>query len=205
MTTKLLPAGALMALLALPAAAQNSPQGTPTRIRGTVEKLDGQTLTVKSREGPSMTVALAPNFMVSGCVAKSLADIKPGDFVASTSLKGPDGKLKAIEVHIIPENLRGVVPEAQLPWDLVPDSIMTNATLAQITSAPEGHVMKVTFKGNEAEVAVPDGIPIVGYVPADASLLKPGAAVFISAQKQPDGTLTAARVTAEKDGVKPPL
>ena len=191
--------------LALPAFAQAPPAGPPTRIRGTVERLDGQTLTVKSREGPSMTVVLGQNFTVSGCVAKSRADIKPGDYVASTSLKGPDCRLKAIEVHIIPENLRGVVPEAQLPWDLVPDSIMTNATLAQITSAPQGHVMKVTFKGNEAEVAIPDGIPIVGYVPADASLLKPGAAVFITAQKQADGTLTAARVTAEKDGVKPPL
>jgi hypothetical protein len=198
-------AAVFIVALAVPAFAQAPPAGAPTRIRGTVEKLDGQTLTVKSREGPSIAVVLGPNFTVSGCVAKSLADIKPGDFVASTSLKGPDGKLKALEVHIIPENLRGVVPEAQYPSDLVPDSIMTNATLAQITSAPQGHVMKVTFKGNEAEVTIPDGIPIVGYVPADASLLKPGAAVFITAQKQADGTLTAARVTAEKDGVKPPL
>jgi hypothetical protein len=189
----------------LPALAQAPPAGPPTRIRGTVEKLDGQNLMVKSRDGQSLTVSLAPNFTVSGVVAKSLVDIKPGDFVASTSLKGPDSKLKAIEVHILPENLRGVVAEAQSPWDLVPDSIMTNAILAQITKAPEGHVMKVTFKGNEAEVTIPDGIPIVGYVPADAGLLKPGAAVFISAQKQPDGTLTAARVTAEKDSVKPPM
>src|SRR5207302_3197213 len=139
-------------------------------------------------DGQSLTVVLAPNCTVAGVVAKSLADSKTGDFVASTSLKGPDGKLKAIEVHILPENLRGVVAEAQLPWDLVPDSIMTNATLAQITSAPQGHVMKVTFKGTETEVAIPDGIPIVGYVPADAGLLKPGAAVFITAQKQADGT-----------------
>jgi hypothetical protein len=198
-------AALFIAALALPAFAQAPPAGPPTRIRGTIEKLEGQTLTVKSRDGQSLMVVLAPNFTVSGVVAKSLADIKPGDFVASTSLKGPDGRLKAIEVHIIPDNLRGVVAEAQMPWDLVPDSIMTNATLAQITSAPEGHVMKVTFKGNEAEVIVPAGIPIVGYVPADASLLKPGAAVFISAQKQADGALTAARVAAEKDGVKPPL
>jgi hypothetical protein len=188
-------------LLALPVLAQ-SPL---TRIRGTVDKLDANTLTVKSRDGQTLTVALAPNFTVSGVVAKSLADIKPGDFVASTSVRGPDGKLKAIEVHILPDNLRGVVAEAQLPWDLVPDSIMTNAILAQITEAPGGHVMKVTFKGEEAEVTIPPGIPIVGYAPGDAGLLKPGAAVFIVAQRQADGTLTAARVTAEKDGVKPPL
>jgi hypothetical protein len=198
-------AAAFIVLLVLPALAQAPPEGTPTRIRGTVEKLDGNTLVVKSRDGQMLTVALAPNFAVSGVVAKSLADIKPGDFVASTSLKGPDGRLKAIEVHILPENLRGVVTEGQLPWDLVPDSIMTNATMAQITSVPEGHLMKVTFKGNEAEVTIPPGIPIVGYVTADTGLLKPGAAVFIGARKLADGTLTAARVTAEKDGVKPPL
>ena len=190
-----------VAVLALSAAAQNA----PTRIRGTVEKLDGQTLMVKSRDGQSLSIALAPDFTVRAVVAKTIADIKPGDFVASTSVKGPDGKLRAIEVHILPESLRGVAREGQFPWDLVPDSLMTNATAAQITSAPEGQVMRVTYKDGEAEVTIPPGIPIVGYVPGDASLLKPGATVFITAQKNADGSLTASGVTAEKDGVKPPM
>ena len=194
-----------LASLALPAAAQNPPEGTPTRIRGTVERLDGQTLLVKSRDGQSLSIALAPNFTVRGVVAKTVADIKPGDFVASTSVKDPDGKLRAIEVHILPESLRGVAREGQFPWDLVPEGIMTNATAAQITSAPQGQVIKVTYKDGEAEVTIPPGIPIVGYVPGDPSLLKPGAAVFITAQKKADGSLTASAVTAEKDGVKPPM
>ena len=197
-------AAVFIALLALPALAQTPPEGTPTRIRGTVDKLDGQTLTVKSRDGQLLTVALAPNFTVRGVVAKGVADIKVGDYVASTSVKGPDGKLKAIEVHIFPENMRGTA-EGQFPWDLVPESVMTNATVAQITAAPQGQVMKVTYKGSEAEVAVPPGIPIVGYVPADTNLLKSGITIFIVARKQADGTLTAASVTAEKDGVKPPM
>jgi hypothetical protein len=190
-----------VAVLALSAAAQNP----PTRIRGTVEKLDGQTLMVKSRDGQSLPIALAPDFTVRAVVAKTIADIKPGDFVASTSVKGPDGKLRAIEVHILPESLRGVAREGQFPWDLVPDSLMTNATAAQITSAPQGQVIKVTYKDGEAEVTLPPGTPIVGYVPGDPSLLKPGAAVFIIAQKGGDGSLTASAVTAEKDGVKPPM
>ena len=192
--------------LALPAAGQNAPDTTPARIRGTVDKLDGQTLLVKSRDGQSLSIALAPNFAVLGVVAKSVSDIKPGDYVASTSVKGPDGELKAIEVHIFPENMRGVA-EGQFPWDLVPDSVMTNATVAQVAAAPEGQVIKVTYKGGgEVEVTIPPGIPIVGYVPADAGLLKPGAAIFIVAQKKKDdGSLSAARVTAEKDGVKPPM
>jgi hypothetical protein len=194
-------AAIFVAALALSAAAQNP----PARIRGTVEKLDGQTLMIKSRDGQSLSIALAPNFTVRAVVAKTVADIKPGDFVASTSVKGPDGKLRAIEVHILPESLRGVALEGQFPWDLAPDSLMTNATAAQITSAPEGQVMRVTYKDGEAEVTIPPGIPIVGYVPGDASLLKPGATVFITAQKNADGSLTASGVTAEKDGVKPPM
>ena len=134
----------------------------PARIRGTVEKLDGQTLIVKSRDGQSLSIALAPNFTVRAVVAKTVGDIQPGDFVASTSVKGPDGKLRAIEVHILPESLRGVAREGQFPWDLVPGSLMTNATAAQITSAPEGQVIKVTYKDGEAEVTIPPAFRLLG-------------------------------------------
>lgn len=194
-------------LLALPAdaqAPQGSPEGTRTRIRGTVEKLDGQNLMIKSRDGQQMTIALAPDFTVQGVAKRNLADIKAGDYVASTSVKGADGQLHAVEIHIFPEAMRGVA-EGQQAWDLVPDSIMTNATVSGITAAPQGQVLKVTFKGGEAEVMVGPDTPIVTYVPGDAGLLKPGAAIFCVALKKPDGTLTAARVTAEKDGVKPPM
>jgi hypothetical protein len=204
MWSKLLVAGALVALLASPAAAQNAPEGTSTRIRGTVEKLDGQTLTVKSREGPQLTIALAPNFTVSAVVKKSLADIKTGDYVGAASRKGSDGKLHALEVLIFPEALRGT-GEGERPWDLVPDSLMTNATVAGVASAAQGQVLKVAYKGGESEIIVPGDIPIVTFAPGDSSLLKPGAAIFTGALKKPDGSLTATRVTAEKDGVKPPM
>ena len=204
MTTKLLFAGALIALLALPAAAQNTPQSTPTRIRGTVEKLDGQTLTVTSREGPELTIVLAPDVAVSYLVKKGLGDIKAGDYVATTSMKGTDGKNHAVELRIFPESLRGVA-EGQFPWDLMPDSLMTNATVSGVTAAPQGQTLKVNYKGNESEIVVGTDIPIFGYGSGDATLLKPGAAVFLVAQKKPDGSLSAGRVTAEKDGVKPPM
>jgi hypothetical protein len=204
MTTKLLFVGALIALLALPAAAQNAPEGTPTRVRGTVEKLDGQTLTVKSRDGQPLTIALAPNVIVAYLVKKSLADIKAGDFVASTSTKGTDGKNHAVELRIFPEAMRGL-GEGQYPWDLMPDSLMTNATVSGVTGAPQGQTLKVNYKGNESEIVVGTDTPVFGYGAGDASLLKPGSAIFIVALKKPDGSLSAARVTAEKDGVKPPM
>jgi len=121
MRTKSLFAGALIALLALPAAAQNPPQGTPTRIRGTVEKLDGQALTVKSREGQELTITLAPNVTVAYLVKKSLGDIKAGDFVATTSSKGTDGKNHSVELRIFPDAMRGL-GEGQYAWDLMPDT-----------------------------------------------------------------------------------
>ena len=204
MMTKSLFAGALIALLAVPAGAQNPPEGTPTRIRGTVEKLDGQTLTVKSREGQQLTIALAPNFTVAAVVKKSLDDIKAGDFVGAASTKGTDGKLHALEVLIFPEALRGT-GEGERAWDLTPDSLMTNATVAGIASAAQGQALKVTYKGGESEIIVAPSTPVVTFAPGDASLLKPGAAVFIGAIKKPDGSLSAARVNAEKDGVKPPM
>ena len=204
MTTKLLLASALIALLVLPAAGQNTPQSTPTRIRGTVEKLDGQTLTVKSRVGPELTIVLAPDFAVSYLVKKGLGDIKAGDYVATTSMKGTDGKNHAVELRIFPESLRGVA-EGQFPWDLMPDSLMTNATVSGVTAAPQGQTLKVNYKGNESEIVVGTDTPIFGYGSGDATLLKPGAAVFLVAQKKPDGSLSAGRVTAEKDGVKPPM
>jgi hypothetical protein len=145
----------LAAIFVAAVALSSAAQSPSARIRGTVEKLDGQTLMVKSRDGESVSIALAPNFTVRAVVAKTVADIKPGDFVASTSVKGPDGKLRAIEVHILPESLRGIAREGQFPWDLAPDSLMTNATAAQITSAPEGQVIKVTYKDGEAEVSIP--------------------------------------------------
>ncbi len=198
-------AAAFAALFVVPALAQTPPQGAPTRIRGTVEKLDGQTLLVKSRDGAELKIAMAPKFGVLGVVKKTVADIKPGDFVAATSVKGTDGKQHAVELHIFLDAQRGVVPEAQLPWDLVPDSLMTNAIVGKVTGMPGNEVLQMKYKGNEAEIVVDKDIPIVSYVPADASLLKPGAAIFMIAFKQADGSLSAPRVTAEKDGVKPPM
>jgi hypothetical protein len=192
------------ALLALPALAQ-APQGTPASVRGTVEKLDGNVLLVKAKDGSDVTVNLSPNFAVRGLAKKSLSDIHQGDFTASASVKGSDGKLHALMLVIFPESMRGVVPELQTPYDLAPDSLMTNAVVQGIASAPQGNTLKVTFKGNEAELVVPAGIPIVTYIPGDASQLKPGAAVFVFARKQADGKLTSGNVAVETNGVKPPM
>jgi hypothetical protein len=191
---------AVAGLTALPALAQT----TPARIRGTVEKLDGKVLTVKSRDGQSLTINLADNFSVSALVKKTMADVKTNDYVASTGVKGADGKLHCVELRIFPEALRGAA-EGQFPWDGVPDSTMTNATVTGLAEVTGGQTVKVNYKGNESEFVADSQCQVFGYVTGDPGLLKPGAAIFTVAQKSADGTLTASRITAEKDGVKPPM
>jgi hypothetical protein len=192
--------GALCTLAILPALAQTT-EGTPTRIRGTVERREEQTLVVRTPSGQTIPVAMAADFAVSGVVKRSLSDIKTGDYIASTSVRGPDGRLRALEVHFLPPG----AGEGQFAWDLAPDSLMTNATVAGVAAAPQGQVLKVTYKGQEAEITVPPDIPVVAFVPGDMSLVKPGAAIFLFGRRAPDGSVSASRATLEKDGVKPPM
>ena len=196
-------AAVFVALLALPTLAQSPPAGTPARIRGTVDKLDGQALSVKQRDGQITTVTLASSAAIETLVKRSLTDIKPGDFVASTGIKGKDGKIHAIEVRIFPK----ATPDGgrQFAWDLSPDSVMTNATVGTVTKTPEGEVLHVTFKGGESEYSIGPDVPVLATAPGEMSLLKPGIAVFVIALKHPDGSLTSSRLYAEKDGIKPPM
>ena len=125
--------------------------------------------------------------------------------MATNSIKGTDGKLHAVEMHIFPESMRATVQDVQRPSSLVQGGVMTNSYVIEVRATPEGQVLKGKYKDGEIETIVEPDAPIVTYVPGDPSLLKPGAAVFISALKKPDGSLTAARLAAEKDGVKPPM
>ena len=194
----------VVAALALPAFAQAQQSAPPVRVRGTIEKFDDHTLTVKSRTGEPVTVILAPDFKVRAVVAEQLTDIKPGDKVGITSVKAPDGARQAIEIHILPADLPNL-RVGESAWDLGGDSLMSNGPVAQVATAPEGRMIKLALNGKEREITVPNGTPIVAYAPGSAALLKPGAAVFVFARKGPDGNLTASGVTAEKDGVKPPM
>jgi len=198
-------AAAFLALVVAPALAQApaAPASPPVRVRGTVATLDGDALTVKARDGSEVKVALNDKTRLQALVKKSLSDIKPGDFLASTGMKGKDGKIHAIEVRIFPQ----ATPDGgrQFAWDLGSDSVMTNATVGTLTQAPDGPLVHVKFNGGESEYSIGPDVPILAPVPADRSLLKPGATVFLAGPKGADGTVTAAFLYVEKDGVKPPM
>ena len=197
-------AGACIAFLAAPAVAQNTQEGTPTHVRGTVEKFDGQMLVVKSREGQDVRIMLAEDFKVNAVSRANLSDIKRGDFIGSAAMQGADGRLHAQEVLILPEVARGT-GEGHYPWDLTPGSTMTNATVAEVVSEAQGRLLTLKYKDGEKEIVVPPNVPIVTLAPGDRSLLKPGTAVFVPAMKKPDGTLVAGFVAVGRDGIKPPM
>jgi len=196
---RILAAGAFLVAGASTAWAQ-----TPVRVRGAVETLDGNTLTVKSRDGGDVKIKLADNYAVAAVVPTDLASIKPGSFIGTAAMKGADGKLVALEVLVFPEAMRGT-GEGHYPWDLQPESTMTNATVSTLADSPKGREMTLTFKGESNKVIVPAGVPIVTFQPGDKAMLKPGAKVFVGTQKQADGSLTAARVNVGKDGLTPPM
>ena len=176
---------------------------SPTRVRGTIERVDGSTLTVKSREGADVTIRLADNLSVSGVLKAALADIKPGTYVGVAALPQPGGALRAVEVLVFPEAMRGTA-EGHGPWDLLPESTMTNATVAESVERVEGRTLTLKYKDGDKTITVPPDTPIVTLAPGDKSELKPGAAVFIPAARQPDGSLQASRVIVGRE-VAPPM
>jgi hypothetical protein len=175
----------------------------PVRVRGEITGLNGNVLSVKSRDGKDLKINLADNVGVAAAKKITMADIKPGDFVGPASRKLPDGSLEAISLQLFPAALRGVVPEGHGPWDLEPGSMMTNATVGNMVQTKIGRELTLDYKGGSQKVLVPDGIPMFTTVPGDRSLLVPGAYIFTTARPGPDGTLSTARVTVSKDGVRP--
>lgn len=180
-------------------------QDKPVRVRGEIVSLDGSMMTVKSRDGGDVKIKLADNAGVSGVVPFRIEDVKPNSYIGVSSIPQPDGTQRAIHVHVFPEALRGVA-EGHFPWDNQPQSMMTNATVAETVAGVDGQTISVKYKDGEKKIVVPKDAPIVTYVPGSMADLKPGAKIFIvAAVRQPDGTFTAARVNVGKDGLTPPM
>lgn len=191
----------LIAILGLALVAQFAlAQTTTQRIRGTVTALDGNVLSVKTREGQDIKITLPDNVAVAAARAVKLADFKPDAYLGVTARINAAGALVASEVH----TLGPAVPSGHTPWDSAPGDTMTNANLAKVVKTAAGNELTMEFKGGSKQILVPDGTPIVDFVLADKSLLVPGATIFTGAQVSADGKISAARIAVSKDGVKPP-
>jgi hypothetical protein len=200
--TRPLIAVAMVVLSTLYALAQKAP--VPTRVRGTIETVDGDTMQVKSRSGEDVKLHIASDLRVSGITRISLADIKTGSFIGATTVPGPDGGQNAVEVHVFPESMRGT-GEGSRPYDLKPNSSMTNATVAESVVGNDGHTLLIKYKDGEKKVFVSADTPVVTYVPGEKSDLKAGAKIIAFVKPLADGSLEADRISVGRDGLTPPM
>ena len=184
------------------AIAQQPP--APSRVRGTIEAVNGQVLTLRSRAGEAVKLHMTEDIRVVGIEKIALSDIKVGSFIGTTTVPGPDGGAKAIEVHLFPEDMRGT-GEGSRPFDLRPNSTMTNATVAETVVGNQGHMLTVKYKDGEKKVTVTPDTPVVTYVPAAKSDLKAGAKVIAAMKKLADGSFETSRVSVGRDGLTPPM
>ena len=186
--------------LAVPALAQ--PEET-SRIRGTIDAIDPSSIKVTTRDGGTVILKRDSNLAVTAVIPANLGDISPGSYVGVTAVPQPHGTLRALEVHIFPEASRGA-GEGSRPWDLEPQSTVTNGAVASVVGT-QGRTITVNYKTGEKTIVVPDNIPIVTFEPGNGFMLVPGAHVIITATKAADGSLTATRVSVGKDGLVPPM
>jgi hypothetical protein len=178
---------------------------TPVRVRGTVVSLDGSKLVVHPKTGDNITVMLNDDYGAIAVVKASMADIKEGTFIGTATVTQPDSSLKSLEVVVFPDKMRGT-GEGHYPWDLGSKSMMTNATVSNAVKGVDGQSITVSYKGGEKKIDVPADVPVVTLVPgADKADIKPGAIVFVPAQKQEDGSLHGGAVLFGKDGLTPPM
>jgi hypothetical protein len=192
-----------LVLMSSIAAAQQPPDAV--RVRGTIESKGHQTLDVQARGGETLKVKLADNAPVRAVIKASLSDIKPGTFIGITAMPQPDGTQKAVEIHIFPEALRGT-GEGHRPWDLMPNSTMTNATVATEVASNDGKTLVLKYKDGEKTFEVSPNVTVVTFAPATEADLKPGEKVFsAAANKLPDGTIVASNITVGRNGINPPM
>lgn len=191
-------AGAALPALMHGAAAQTP----PVRLRGTIAGFEGSTLSVVTREGPTVAVTLPEGLQPGALKRLSLDAIGPDSFIATVAAPDAEGVLTAIYVQVLPDNLRAT-NQLHTDWDLAPGTSMTNAIVSSIVSAKTGRKLSMTYKGTPIEVVVPENVPVITGIPASRADLVPGARVFVVTQKTETGYV-AQRIAVGKDGVNPP-
>ncbi|HZV63370.1 MAG TPA: DUF5666 domain-containing protein [Telluria sp.] len=184
----------------VPAIAQNA---APAAVRGELTAIAGNTLKVHTRDGRDLEVKFGPETQIRGVELADVSAIKPDSYVGTAAVPGPDGSLTALEVHVFPASMRGS-GEGHRPWDLGANSTMTNGAVGSIVVA-HGRTITVRYKDGEKKIVIPPYVPVVNLVPGDRSLLLPGTKVILFARKNADGSLSAAFISAGKNGVVPPM
>jgi hypothetical protein len=181
-----------------------APATPPTRIRGTITASAPHMLTIQSRSGSKLEVALTDPLTVTTLKRVPLTSIKDGAYLGIATHPGPHGVQEAIEVLVFPEAMRGA-GAGHYAWDLGPDSMMTNAPVTAVVKERSGRNLTLTYKGGSVTIYVPWRAPVVTFAPASAADLKAGRKVFIIARNNAEGHLSTGRVTVGTHGINPPM
>ena len=179
------------------------PPAAPGRVRGVIAVVNPHDIRVVTRTGEEVSLRLAADAHVTWIEPIKVTAIKPGSFIGTVAVTQPDGTLKALEVQVFPESMRGV-GEGHRGWDLGANSSMTNGTVGEL-KVSRGRSLTLTYKGGEQTVFVPEQAPIITYEPATAAALTRGAHVIVFTKQNPDETLTATRVGVGRNGLVPPM
>lgn len=175
----------------------------PVRIRGQIAAVDAAGITVTSREGETVKLAMKADQAVGAVKNLKLADIRKGSYIGTATKAGPNGTLEAVEVLVFPEAARGT-GEGHYAWDLLPGAMMTNANVEASLDSVNGRTLKLAYKGGVKDVTVPASTPVVTFAPATRADLIVGKKVFVVANDSAAG-LAVSRIVVEKDGVAPPM
>lgn len=175
-----------------------APAAATVRVRGTIQAVAPGTLTVKDRSGEVLELVLPQQVNVSEVYPMALSDIQPGSFIGTAAMPQADGTERAIAVTVFPESARGA-GEGHRPFDMLPQSTMTNATVADVLATPKGRTLQLKYKDGERAIVVPLDAPVVSFKPGDPDLLVVGASVSLSAQLV-DGKPTITRINAGRNG-----
>ncbi|MCP1117321.1 hypothetical protein JOE11_002192 [Robbsia andropogonis] len=174
------------------------------RLRGDITAVSPNGITVHRNSGDTVTVDVPPDVRIGAVKKMSLADIKPGSFIGTAAMTGVDGKMTATEVHVFDESARGT-GEGHRPYDLGPQSTMTNANVDSVVKSKNGNTLELSYKGGTNTITVPANVPVVGFINATREDLQPGKKVVVTATAASDGHYSAQRILVEKNGVPPPM
>lgn len=193
----------VVALLGLVIGGGAYAETAPVRMRGTIEAVNANGFDLVTRAGDKVHVTLFPKTGYSAMSQGSVADIKPNTYIGSAAMPQADGTLKALEVTVFPEEMRGT-GEGQFPWDTGPSSSMTNGVVGTLAGT-DGHTLTVQYGKGEAKIVIMDATPVVRVEAADSSAVVAGAKAFVVAIPGADGAMTAAFVAVGKNGLTPPM
>ena len=190
--------------------AQSAPMvdpNAPIMLRGTVASVSANQLVLKSDTG-NVTVALSQPFHLYVRAPSDLSKVKESSFIGVTTVKQPDGSERATEIHVFPEELRGVgegsrmmapntsAAASRMTNGNVSASRMTNGAVSQSrmsngsVSSTNGSSLVVQYAGGSQNVTVPPNTPVTELKLASKSIAT-GDQVAVLAKRAPDGSLTS--------------